>query len=181
MADTGSPYNLPYPALSDEANGPQWIQDLAEGMHAALDLGQPRMARRKDVSQSLTTLNVMTNLTYEYQEVDQQISSGVSYAAGIWTVDRPGIYQVNASQHFQITGAVTARLGLLYTNSLGGSASIMINIGYMTINSSLTISRAWRCNAGDSFAIQGLANAAGCIAYGSTTRYSVCDISLVAG
>lgn len=181
MADTGSPYNLPYPALSDEANGPQWIQDLAEGMHAALDLGQPRMARRKDVSQSLTTLNVMTNLTYEYQEADPQASPGVAYASGVWTVDRPGIYQVNAIQHFQITGAVTARLGLLYTNALGSSASIMINIGYMVINSSLTISRTWRMQAGESFTIQAMSNAAGCIAYGSTTRYSVCDVSLVAG
>ena len=167
-------YALPYPELTDVANVPADMRELAEAVEGSMGAySTPRAARLKSVPQTLTAAATYYTLTYE---TDQANGTGITYSNGIFTVSRAGVYQVNAFQHFTLTGTAQVRLAM---NVDGASSATAISSPAAT-SVTLTLGRSWRMNAGSTFSITAQGSTAGQVAYGSSAAYSTVDITLIA-
>lgn len=176
MPDTGVPYFLPYPALSDEADAPKYLQALAIASNNALLMKPPHISRFKTVNQTLVTANTWSKITYDAVDPAEQQTAGITYAStGDITVEADGLYLINAAAHF--TAAGTSCRFALNLNA----TRLVENVEALSGNTSLNIVRAWRCIAGDVFSIQGQAQAANAAIYGNgSIRYTYFDITRLA-
>jgi len=168
-------YGIPYIEPTDAlANYPTQDKAQAEAVEAALaTYATPRAARYKSATQSLTA-NVWAPVAFEGDEPGQS-SAGITYAGGIFTVAREGVYLVNTALLFAGTAAPQQRLRI-------GNATV----SYAEVTSAVMgasafgLSKAVRVPAGGQIYVSAFATAAGQTVYGSTVRYSTVDITLVA-
>lgn len=160
-------YALPYVEPADQLNTyPAADKAAKEKIELALDLAPSRMSRVKTTTQALPA-GTFTTLVYE---TDEGGAKDITYATGVFTVARAGLYLINICQHFSTgTGGMVIRL---YVGSVVAALSILDG----TPNS-VAVSRTWRVAAGEQLRVEGN-NTSGGNAYGNaTSRYSFIDIT----
>lgn len=122
MADTGSPYNLPYPASSDSPNGPTQIQALAVATHAGLaGIAADVAALLPAVSSSTQVTSGTTTATSFSATLTGGTACGVSFVApssGVVTVINTVQLVHNAS------GSAVCSYVLRSGGSIGSGTSI---------------------------------------------------------
>lgn len=178
MPDTGSPFYLPYPALSDEADFPSDDQALAVASHSVMTASAPRIACFKNATQNMPTSNAYYNCTWDV--IDQQTSITLDADKTYFTVPVAGLYQINASVYFS-GAASSSNLIMDAPPYLGGdqdthAAWIVLNRTYPC---SLELHRTWRFFAGAKFHFIGRSSLANDIMYGSSVRYTTMDCTRI--
>jgi hypothetical protein len=135
----------------------------------------PRASRYKSAPQPIDTAAVPFTVLYD---VDLGDGTGITYnaASGVFTVPTSGVYQVNASIHFQV-GAGTGSLRLIIV--INGQQKLVL-IDKNSVSFSMMGSRAYRLAAGDTIAIQAQSSITGCGIFGSGTQYTTVDITRLA-
>jgi hypothetical protein len=165
-------YQIPYTEPADDvATYPAQDRAQAEAVEAALATHNTARAERyKNVAQTATAAATYYTITYE---IEEQPAIGITYLNGLFTVASAGMYQVNVTQHFQLTG--TARLNI----TKDGTTEIEL-IAPINNSGSLATSKMCTCNAGSTISIRAQSSVAGGTIYGSSARYSTIDITLTA-
>lgn len=135
----------------------------------------PHYSAFKSASQALTAANTSYTITYD-SVVTNVGFPAISYAAGVFTVGLAGDYEITINHHLQRT-ATTSFTGYLYV----GGVNVQTFSWSLTANGNIGFSKVVRCAAGDQIYFQLRANVTGGVAYGSSTRYSTIDITLVGG
>lgn len=171
-------YQLPYPEPTDAvANYPALGQSLAGKVEAALaTYATPHVARYKNVQQALTAAATWYTVTFEVDEASQT-RAGITYANGIFTVARAGVYQVNTCLDF--TGTAQHYRSRIAAGAPAPAA--VESIADIDGPATATNSRALLLPAGGTVTISAYAvTATGGIVYGSGIKYTTVDITLIA-
>ena len=102
MGDTGSPYNLPFPELTDTPDVPQDIEDLATAVHADLDTIDDKIT----VLRSAVTAKVTSSASVGGTEVTVVTAPSITGdGTQKWkiTVSWGGFIDISADSSFRVT------------------------------------------------------------------------------
>lgn len=174
--DTTPIYQLPYVEPADHPNVyPAADRAQAEAVEAALaTYASPRMLRKKTAAQPLTAANTYYNVTFESDEGN---GTGVTYSNGVFTIGRAGVYQINTMGNLTGPASSTVRWRLVVDGTIPAGEAISSGTGGLA---TLSVSRAYRFTAGQTFTVQAQANATGSSVNGSGIGYTMIDLTLIA-
>jgi hypothetical protein len=131
-------------------------------------------SRHKGTSQALTAASTYYTILWDSQEV----ATNLTYSNGIFTIQTPGLYQINCCALYQ--GSVSCQLRLrIMAGGVGVVEAVQQVVGPI-VNNAITAGRLLRLAAGDTVYAQGISSATGFTVTGSSLSYSYMGLALVA-
>lgn len=157
-----TPIGERFRCLSDSGGSPAWISGTL-----------PHISRYRSTPLTMTPSTVYT---VDYNTTDVVQGGGMTYAAGVVTVAKAGIYAVNTTIHVQVpptTGGVVIQL--MKNTVIWGS----IFYGAAGENESLQLSRNVVCAVGDTISVRATQTTPTNITLygGASTRHTAFDIT----
>lgn len=164
--------DVPRALLAAQDSIPTTLNRIETRLQALELEGSVPHARR--VHNALLTIPDDTETILPWNTQTLEPRGGISYAGGVFTVPRRGVYLVNAGVHQQTTVATgIRRLWVL----VGGNVSASVVARNDSVNESLWITRTVWCDLGDTIALQYLQNSGASRDLFNGAEYNYVDVT----